>query len=100
MFLSSRWGLPSFIISNMPASEYQKQKLFWTICPWGITDDLTAMQVAQSLAHRVKDIPLDIKSLKAAAISQGKYEPFIIETEESLRASIFSFAEDVTNRIE
>lgn len=92
--------MPSYIISEMPASEYQKQKIFWTICPWGITDDLMAMQVSQLLAHRVKDTPIDIKSIKTVAIEQSKYEPFIIESEESLRASLFSFAEKVTNRTE
>ena len=98
MFLSTRWGVPSYEIENLPLSEYNKQKIYWEHHMWGVTDDLLAMQHNfYARAKGVKD-PLSSVELKRVATYTGAVKAFVIESTKSLRASIMAVAELMTKK--
>lgn len=90
MHLSSRWGVPSWVIESLPISEFNKQKVFWSINKWGIEDHLLALLSSQLISHRTKEKPLDVNIIKDIVIRESNYKPIIIETTENLTRNIFN----------
>jgi len=70
MFLSSRWGVPSWDIESLPTSEFLRQKLYWERFKWGLGDDLLSMIMSQVLGIRSGNKPLaDSYEWKDVALS-------------------------------
>jgi len=82
MHLSTRWGVPSWVIRNLPAQEFIRQKLFWEAHSWGMQDDLAAMTASQLHSQRVGKRPI--------ATSDCKFVPYIVEDPMTLRDQIFN----------
>lgn len=57
MFLSTRWGKPSYEIDLLPTSEFLQQKLFWERYKWGLGNDLLALIMSQVLGIRTHSKP-------------------------------------------
>lgn len=73
-FLSTRWGVPLYVIDNLPASEFIHQKLFWSRFRWGLLDDLLAICVSQLVSFRTGNKPdTDVFAWKDMALSKGGF---------------------------
>jgi len=71
MFLSSRWGRPSYEIEALPASEFEKQYFFWQWYKWGLEDDMLAQVASQILSLRTGERPFsDAFAWKSAALEK------------------------------
>ena len=57
MFLSSRWGVPSYEIESLPTSEFIRQKCYWEGSKWGMGNDLLSMIMSQVLSIRTGKPP-------------------------------------------
>ncbi len=57
MFLSTRWGVPSYVIESLPSSEFTRQKQFWDNFKWGVEDDLMSMLLSQVISARTGKKP-------------------------------------------
>ena len=90
MHLSTRWGVPSWVIRNLPAQEFIRQKLFWEAHSWGMQDDLAAMTASQLHSQRVGKRPMDVRDIKSIATSDCKFVPYIVEDPMTLRDKIFN----------
>jgi hypothetical protein len=90
MHLSTRWGVPSWVIRNLPAQEFIRQKLFWEAHSWGMQDDLAAMTASQLHSQRVGKRPMDVRDIKSIATSDCKFVPYIVEDPTTLRDQIFN----------
>lgn len=93
MFLSTRWGKPSYEIESLPLSEFNKQKLFWEHCPWGGIDDVMALHhsfyVSEKTAGKSKPSTVDVK--KMAAFTSA-VRVVLKETTSSIRSAFMSIA--------
>lgn len=78
------------MIEAMPASEFQRQKIFWEAHQWGMQDDITAMVASQMHAHRMRAKPIEVRTMKEWAVDACRYKPFIVETADTIRSQIFS----------
>ena len=96
MFLSSRWGVPSFVIERLPISEINKQKVYWSINEWGIQDDLLSLIASQQIAHRTKDKPPDLDVVKSVVIEKLKFKPHIVEDTQTLTNKIIGILAPIT----
>lgn len=94
MHLSTRWGKPSYEIEALPASEFQRQKIYWEAHSWGMQDDLAAMTASQLHAHRTHSTPTSARTIKEIAVDQCKYKPFVIEDAMSIRNATLPMFEE------
>lgn len=98
MFLSSRWGKPSFEIEALPLSEFNKQKAFWEHSCWGMSDDLLAMQYAATLATNSRKKPMEVVSVKRLAVHWGSVRAFVVESTKSVRAAFMAIASEMKKK--
>lgn len=96
MFLSSRWGVPSFVIEQMPISEINKQRVYWSMNEWGIQDDLLSLIASQLIGHRTKTKPPDLNIVKDVVIEELKFKPFVIEDTQTLANKIIGILAPIT----
>lgn len=90
MHLSSRWGVPSFEIASLPASEFQRQKIFWEAHSWGMEDDISAMTASHVIAQRTSGKPPDLRTIKELSTYNCAHKPFVIVDGMQLRTQILS----------
>jgi hypothetical protein len=97
MFLSSRWGKPSYEIESLPLSEFNKQKLFWEHHSWGGIDDIMAMQysfnVSSTAGKRVSAV-----EAKTIANRIGAVKIFVVESTKSIRNAFMGIAKAMKNK--
>lgn len=92
MFLSSRWGKPSYEIESLPLSEFNKQKLFWEHCSWGGIDDIMALHHSFYVTGKTgKKGPTVINVKKLAAYTSAA-KAMIIESTKTIRSAFMSIA--------
>lgn len=93
MFLSSRWGKPSYEIEALPLSEFNKQKAFWEHCPWGMIDDISAMHHAAYIRHKTGGKSnLSGLQVKNLAIYYSSFRKAVVESAKSIRAAFMGIA--------
>ena len=98
MFLSSRWGKPTYEIEALPASEFRRQKTFWEVDPWGLESDLLAMQYSFYSAVKTRKPPQELPNVKKLAAYSGAVKAFIIESVSTIRKSVLSIASAMKDR--
>lgn len=99
MFLSSRWGKPSYEIANLPLSEFNKQKMFWEHCPWGMADDIAAMHHASYIRAKTGGKSnLSVMQIKNLAIYYSAFRKIVVESTKSLRAAFMGIASAMKER--
>lgn len=92
MFLSTRWGKPSYEIESLPLGEFNKQKLFWEHCSWGGIDDIMALHHTfyVNLKTRQKNITVAVVKQMASASSYLKI--MVQESTASIRKAFMGIA--------
>lgn len=95
MFLSSRWGKPSYEIESLPLSEFQKQKAFWEHCSWGGIDDIMAMHHSFYVSAKTGKRSLPSAEIKRIAVLTGAIKAFVVESAKSIRAGLMGIAKAV-----
>ena len=96
MFLSTRWGKPSYEIKTMPLSEFTKQKLFWEHHIWGITDDLIAQgNVNYLFSKSLGKVNMPVTDMKQLAVYKGAIKAFIIEPVSMIRRAFMGIAKAI-----
>ena len=98
MFLSSRWGKPSYEIENLPLSEFNRQKVFWEHCTWGMVDDLVALQHSTYVAVKSGKQGPDIPRVKKLAMYLSATKAFIIESTKTVRSAFVGIASAMKDR--
>lgn len=86
MFLSTRWGKPTYEIESLPLSELQKQKVFWEHCSWGGVDDILATHHAFYVAAKTGKRSLTTTDVKRIAVYTSAVKAFVVESAKSIRA--------------
>jgi len=97
MFLSSRWGKPSFEIEQLPLSEFYKQKAFWEHCSWGNIDDIAAMHHSFYVSARSKT-NLPTYRVKQIAVYTSAVKAFVVESTKTIRNAFMSIATAMKER--
>jgi hypothetical protein len=97
MFLSTRWGKPSYEIESLPLSELNKQMAFWEHHPWGITDDVLALQHSFYVRTKIDKAPSAIE-VKRMAYATGAVKAVVEETTKTIRAGIMSIAKHLSKK--
>ena len=92
MFLSSRWGRPSYEIESLPLSEFNKQKAFWEHCSWGGIDDIMALHHSFYVAAKTGKKSSNVVETKRLAMYTSAVKAFVIENTKSIRAAFFGIA--------
>lgn len=99
MFLSTRWGKPSYEIRSLPISEFNRQKLFWEHCTWGVTDDILALHhsnyMSMKSGGKAKFTVPEVKRM-SSALSATK--AFVIESTKGIRAAFMGIAKLMAGR--
>lgn len=86
MFLSSRWGKPSYEIESLPLSEFNKQKLFWEHDSWGGIDNLMALHHSTYMVVNTSGkSKADTPTVKRIAAYTGAVKVAIVETTKQIR---------------
>ena len=93
MFLSSRWGKPSYEIESLPISEFYLQKAFWEHCSWGGIDDIMALHhsfyVSGKTGGKAKTSVVEVKRL---AMFTSAVKKLVIESTKSIRSAFMGIA--------
>lgn len=98
MFLSSRWGKPSYEIESLPLGEFNRQKLFWEHCPWGGIDDIMALHHSSYIAIKSGKKPREVVEVKRLAAYTSAAKTFIVESVKSIRNTFMGIAESMKDR--
>jgi len=99
MFLSTRWGKPSYEIQSLPISEFYRQKLFWEHCTWGVTDDILAMQHSSYMAMKSGGkTKITVPETKRMATALSATKAFVVESTKSIRSAFMSIAKMMSGR--
>ncbi len=92
MFLSSRWGKPSYEIESLPLSEFNKQKLFWEHCSWGGVDDIMALHHSFYIGCKSRNKAPTVTEIKSLATYTSAAKAFVVESTKTIRAAFMSIA--------
>jgi hypothetical protein len=99
MFLSTRWGKPSYEIESLPLGEFNKQKLFWEHCPWGGIDDIMALHhsfyVSAKTGGKSKNTVAQVKRLAAYT---SAFKALVVESTKTIRNAFMSIASAMKER--
>lgn len=99
MFLSSRWGKPSYEIANLPLSEFHKQKAFWEHSPWGMADDIAALHHASFIRAKTGGKSnLSVIQIKKLAIYYSALRKVVVESTKNIRAAFMGIATAMRDR--
>jgi L-fucose mutarotase/ribose pyranase (RbsD/FucU family) len=97
MFLSSRWGKPSYEIESLPLSEFNKQKLFHEHCSWGGIDDIMALH-HQYYVMAKGGKKIEIVKVKKLAMYTSAAKAFVVESTKTIRNAFMSIAKMMKER--
>lgn len=92
MFLSSRWGKPSYEIESLPLGEFNKQKLFWEHCSWGGIDDIMAMHHSFYIAAKTGKKGPQAVEVKRLAMFTSAAKAFVVESAKTIRNAFMGIA--------
>ena len=98
MFLSSRWGKPSYEIEALPLSEFNKQKLFWEHCPWGGVDDILALHHSFYVAAKTGKKSPSVVDIKKMAMFTSAVKAFVIESVKTIRKAFMGIGKAMKDR--
>lgn len=92
MFLSTRWGKPSYEVESLPLSEFNKQKLFWEHCSWGGIDDVMALHHSFYVNMKTRQKNITVSTVKQMAIISSCVKIAVVESTKSIRNAFMSIA--------
>lgn len=92
MFLSTRWGKPSYEIESLPLSELNKQRAFWDHCSWGGVDDILATHHAFYVTAKTGKRSLAAIDVKRLAAYTSAAKVYVVESAKSIRAGFMGIA--------
>lgn len=92
MFLSTRWGKPSYEIESLPLGEFNKQKLFWEHCSWGGIDDIMALHHSFYVNLKTRQKNVTVAVVKRMASASGFIKVIVEESTASIRNAFMSIA--------
>lgn len=92
MFLSTRWGKPSYEIESLPLSEFNKQKLFWEHCSWGGIDDIMALHHSFYVNLKTRQKNVTVAVVKRMASASSFIKVIVEESTASIRNAFMSIA--------
>lgn len=92
MFLSTRWGKPSYEIESLPLGEFNKQKLFWEHCSWGGIDDIMALHHSFYVNVKTRQRDITVAVVKRMALYSSCVKIAIVESTKSIRNAFMSIA--------
>jgi len=98
MFLSTRWGKPSYEIEALPLSELNKQKIFWEHCSWGVTDDIMALHHSFYVAAKTGNKDLTVVKVKQIAAYTSAVKALVIESTKTIRGALMGIAKLMKER--
>ena len=92
MFLSTRWGKPSYEIESLPLGEFNKQKLFWEHCSWGGIDDIMALHHSFYVNVKTRQKNITVAVVKRMATFSSCVKIIVQESTKSIRNAFMSIA--------
>lgn len=98
MFLSSRWGKPSYEIEQIPASEFLRQKRFWEVSPWGLCDDVIAQFASWYLQSKTTTKSSNAYEIKQISAFSGTLKKFVVESASTLRKQFMGLARAINQK--
>jgi len=99
MFLSSRWGKPSYEIESLPISEFNKQKAFWEHCSWGGIDDIMALHHSFYVSVKTNNkSKLSVVRVKEIATYTSAVKAFFIESTKTIRNAFMGIAKAMKDK--
>jgi hypothetical protein len=92
MFLSTRWGKPSYEIESLPVGEFNKQKLFWEHCSWGGIDDIMALHHSFYVNIKTRKKDVNVTVVKRMATFSSAVRVIVQESTKQIRNAFMSIA--------
>jgi hypothetical protein len=92
MFLSTRWGKPSYEIESLPIGEFNKQKLFWEHCSWGGIDDIMALHHSFYVKAKTGKKDVTVSVVNRMALFSSTVRVVVVESTKQIRNAFMGIA--------